>query len=91
MWETWGFPGHQAINKTAVTLPRTNGTVSVTSTPDGADIFVDSIGSGHTPLILKVNSGMHVVQVTTAGYKDFVSEVTVTPDGIVNVTATLEK
>ena len=73
------------------TVPLAAGTVSITSTPDGADIFVDSVGSGRAPLILKVNSGMHAVQLTKSGYKDFVSEVLVTPDGIVNVTATLAK
>jgi len=49
-----------------------SGTVSITSNPDGAEIFVDSIGRGHTPALLKVKPGKHTVQLALSGYMDFV-------------------
>jgi S1-C subfamily serine protease len=55
----------------------TEGTASVTSAPDGADIFIDSVGSGRTPALLRLKPGKHSVQVVYSGYKDWVSEVDV--------------
>jgi hypothetical protein len=69
----------------------TEGRASVTSAPDGADIFIDSVGSGRTPALLRLKPGKHSVQVVYSGYKDWVSEVEVKAGSIVNVTATLQK
>jgi hypothetical protein len=69
----------------------TVGISSVTSEPDGADIFVDSVGCGRTPALLRLKPGKHSVQVVYSGYKDWVSEVEVRAGSIVNVTATLQK
>jgi hypothetical protein len=33
------------------------GTASVTSEPDGADMFIDSVGHGRTPALLKLKPG----------------------------------
>ena len=68
-----------------------DGTASITSTPDTADIFVDSIGYGHTPALVKLKPGKHTIQLARSGYKDFVSEVIVNTGSIVNVTANFEK
>jgi hypothetical protein len=46
------------------------GTISVTSDTDGAEIFIDSVGSGHTPAILKLPRGKHSVQIVGRGFKD---------------------
>ncbi len=67
------------------------GTVSVTSNPDGAEIFIDSIGEGRTPTILKLTAGKHSVQLVIKGYKDWTSDLVVKANSIVNVTAALEK
>jgi hypothetical protein len=69
----------------------TEGISSITSEPDGADIFVDSVGYGHTPALLTLKPGKHSVQVVYSGYKDWVSEIEVRGGSIVNVTATLQK
>jgi len=71
--------------------PVDEGTASITSTPDAADIFVDSIGYGHTPALVKLKPGKHTIQLARSGYKDFVSEVIVNTGSLVNVTASLEK
>jgi hypothetical protein len=69
----------------------TDGTASVTSEPDGADIFIDSVGHGRTPALLNLKPGKHSVQVVYSGYKDWVSEAEVKTGSIVNITATLQK
>jgi hypothetical protein len=68
----------------------TNGTVSITSSPDGAEIFVDSIGRGHAPALLKVKPGKHSVQLVLRGYEDPVDEIDVKGGSIVNVTGEME-
>jgi len=67
------------------------GTVSITSNPDGAEIFIDSVGQGHAPTILHLPAGKHTVQLVAAGYKDWSSEIAVKSNSVVNVTADLQK
>jgi hypothetical protein len=69
----------------------TEGTASVTSTPEGAQIFIDSVGRGRAPAMLRLKPGRHSVQVVYFGYKDWVSEVEVRAGSIVNVTAVLQE
>jgi hypothetical protein len=64
---------------------------SITSTPDGAEIFVDSVGHGHASALLKLPPGLHKVQLAMPGYRDWVSEIEVKAGSIVNVTGKLEK
>ena len=68
-----------------------DGTASVTSNPDGASLFIDSIGLGQAPIIVKISPGKHSFQLVMAGYKDWTSEVEVRSGSIVNVSASLEK
>jgi PEGA domain len=67
------------------------GTVSITSDPSGADIFIDSVGRGRSPALVKLGAGKHQVQLVLNGYKDWVSEVDVKSGSIVNVTGELSK
>jgi len=62
------------------------------STPSGADITIDSwryVGS--TPSEISLSTGTHVVVISMPGFAEWKRELTVEPDSIVNVTATLEK
>jgi hypothetical protein len=59
--------------------------------PDGAEIFIDSVGYGHAPVILKLSPGKHSIQLVTRGYKDWTTALEVRENSIVNVTAKLEK
>jgi hypothetical protein len=82
-------PAAQAVTPSSST--ENDGTASVTSTPDGADIFIDSVGHGHTPALLKLKPGKHRVQLVLQGYKDSLIDVEVKADSIVNVTGKLER
>jgi hypothetical protein len=78
--------------KTAGATPsRSLGTVSVTSHPDGAEIFIDSVGYGGAPAILKLQRGKHSIQLVRQGYRDWTADLEVKENSIVNVTAKLAK
>ena len=55
------------------------------------EIFIDSVGYGHAPAILKLPHGKHSIQLVSQGFKDWTSELEVRENSIVNVTAKLEK
>jgi hypothetical protein len=73
------------------TSPAASGTVSVKSTPDGADVSSDGNFMGNTPASLKLGVGKHTVKVSLAGYKDWTREITVSAGSEVQLNATLEK
>lgn len=68
-----------------------DGTVSITSIPNGAEVFIDSIGHGHAPQMLKLSPGKHSVQLVMQGYKDWSAEVIVNGNSILNVAGSLRK
>jgi hypothetical protein len=62
------------------------------STPSGADITIDDwkyVGS--TPSEISLSTGTHVVVISMPGFVEWKRELTVAPDSVVNVTATLQK
>jgi hypothetical protein len=63
-------------------------TVSVTSTPAGADISVDHNFVGSTPSSVGLSAGKHVISVKKQGFKDWEREVTVS-SGTINLAAEL--
>jgi hypothetical protein len=67
------------------------GTASVTSNPEVAEIFVDSVGRGLAPALLKFSLGKHTIQLAAKGYKDWTSEIEVKGGLIVNVSGKLEQ
>jgi hypothetical protein len=55
--------------------PRSTGTVSVTSAPDHALVFVDGSYQGKAPLTVTLYPGSHTVRVTLPGYTDYSTSV----------------
>src|SRR6266481_1713469 len=47
------------------------GTVSISSDPDGAEIFVDEKFHGNAPAMLKLTTGSHVIVLKFAGHADW--------------------
>lgn len=69
----------------------TIGSITITSNPTGASIFLDNAIKGITPLTLKdVPNGAHVVLLRYNGYQDYSTSVTVLGDTS-TVNPTLEK
>jgi hypothetical protein len=64
--------------------------VSVSSTPEGADIEVDGSFVGNTPSTVEVTFGEHQVVVRKSGYKDWVRKLKES-GGDIRLSAELEK
>lgn len=58
--------------------PRSTGTVSVTSTPNAALIYVDGNYQGKAPLAITLYPGSHSFRLSLPGYNDYTSSVYVT-------------
>jgi len=71
--------------------PEEKGKILVSSTPDGAEVYVDDAFVGNAPATLKLSSGKHIVRVAQEGYKDWAKEVSVFAGSEVGLKATLEK
>jgi PEGA domain/Peptidase family M48/PDZ domain len=59
------------------TMTEEEGSLTITSANEGAEIFLDSVGRGKTPATLKVKPGKHSVQVVKEGHQDWVQDVSV--------------
>lgn len=67
------------------------GTISLSSQPDGAEVYADGIFVGNAPASLKLPEGKHTIKVSMAGYKDWNRDISVLAGSEVKLTATLEK
>ena len=67
------------------------GTVSLSTIPDGADVYADDQFYGNSPATLKLKPGKHTIRVTLKGYKDWSREITAQAGSEAHLTATLEK
>jgi hypothetical protein len=67
------------------------GTVTVSSMPDGADVYVDDNFVGNAPATLKLLPGKHTVKVQQDGYKAWTKDVSVFADSEANLKASLSK
>jgi hypothetical protein len=68
-----------------------NSSVSIKSTPDGADITVDEEFVGTTPSNIQLASGKHKIVVSKAHFKSWERTMTVGANGSITVNAELEK
>jgi hypothetical protein len=66
-------------------------TISVSSNPDGADIYADDSFIGSAPATLKLSVGKHTIKVSMAGFKDWSREITAQAGAEAHLTAGLEK
>lgn len=68
-----------------------NGELTVSSTPVGADVFIDGVYQGYTPQeIPSIKAGRHYVRVRRQGFTETGQVVDITPRRATNVEATLE-
>jgi hypothetical protein len=67
------------------------GTVNVTSTPDGAEVYADGQFVGNCPAVLKLKPGKHTVSAKLSGFRDWSREISVESGSEVRLTATLEQ
>jgi len=81
-------PASPAANSTT-TLP-VQGYVSVSSSPGGANVYIDNVYEGITPVNLSsVPVGTHALRLTMNGYADYGTTITVTGGSTVAVSGSL--
>ena len=66
-------------------------TVSLTTNPDGADVYVDGQFNGNSPATLKLKPGKHTIRVSMTGYSDWTRDISTDAGSSVHLTATLQK
>jgi len=68
------------------------GSISATSHPDGARVFLDGVDMGESPVTLdKIRKGTHIVLFSKSGYSDCEQRVVVNADQITPVQCDLKK
>ena len=67
------------------------GVVTITSTPDGAEVWVNGDFVGNTPAKLTLAAGECKIRVFLPGYKSWEREIQIHPDSELSVKANLEK
>ena len=77
-----------AATSTASDVPAS---ISITSNPEAAEIYVDDGFAGNAPATLKLSPGKHTVRVSLATYKVWSREMTVQSGSEAHLVATLEK
>lgn len=66
--------------------------LEVTSSPNGATVWVDHVNRGVTPLNLPdLPAGAHLLRVTSSGYQDSFATVSLTPGAVRRVSCSLER
>jgi hypothetical protein len=67
------------------------GTVSLTTAPEGAEVYADGQFYGNAPATLKLTPGKHAITVKMAGFRDWSREISADTGSEAHLTANLEK
>jgi serine/threonine protein kinase len=79
-----------SVTAELTTLPPPTGSLSITSRPEGARVYLEDDFRGHTPLTLeRIAPGSYELNVTLEGYEDWERSVVVRAGVITSVTAEL--
>ena len=76
------------LEKKEAPSPQT-GTLSISSNPAGAKVYIKGEYKGITPLLLTLKTGSYNVKVTKSNYRDYTKSITITEDKTTNLSATL--
>lgn len=96
-YESWsqtaGVTAGQTNTVMAVLVQKQElGTLSVSSSPSGAAIYLDGAYYGTTPMAISgLTAGLHDLELTKAGYEDSVMRVRIYADQITTVSKSLQK
>lgn len=74
------YPEIAGSESPAKTAPEQFGTVTVSSDPDGADVYLDGKFVSNTPATLKIPTGEHSVRLTYANRPDWTRDVSILTD-----------
>ncbi|MDG6256038.1 MAG: PEGA domain-containing protein [Methanomicrobiaceae archaeon] len=89
-WERLSGASAEEVFGPGSAPPAGYGSIDVSSSPWGAEVYVDGLYKGKTPVTVRnVPAGTHEVILSKSGYADATQEVTVTADASVSVKRTL--
>ena len=88
--ETTATPDHSS-EPTGARASELTGTISVSSNPDGGDIYVDGDFIGNAPATLKLTAGKHSIKVTMVGFEDWSREIAAQAGSEAHLVANLSK
>ena len=80
----------ESLKTSSSSVPDAVGTVSVSSEPDGAEIFVDERFLGNAPAILKLSAGPHAILLKFPGHADWRRTLEVLKSSKTSLKATLD-
>lgn len=83
------YPAVSASNSPTNQTPEGNGTLTVSSDPDGAEIYLDGKFLGNTSATLKLPIGPHTVQLKCPGHTDWERSIEILKDSQLNLKAQL--
>jgi S1-C subfamily serine protease len=86
------YPSVAGPNRTPVASSQSQdgiGSISVTSVPDGAEVYVDGKFVGNAPEALKLSVGPHNIQLKAEGRKDWERSIEILKDSQLNLKAQL--
>lgn len=67
------------------------GTINIFSNPSGADVYIDRVYKGKTPLSLNdVPSGTYDVRITLSGYEEYLERITLLPGEVRQISVNLK-
>jgi serine protease Do len=81
------YPDSSSQSQAPPAIQEVFGSLSISSTPDGADVYVDGKFVGNTPETLKLPTGTHVIRITSEGKKDWQRSIEVLKDNQLNLRA----
>lgn len=81
----------QLVSAQPASAPASGAKLSVSSTPDGADIEADGSFVGNTPSDIQLSEGEHTISVKKSGFKTWERKLKVSNGSSVHVNAELEK
>ncbi len=82
--------GTSSVNVVLVPLGAVPGSISASSIPSDASVYVDGVLKGTTPIVIpNVVAGSRVVKFVLAGYADYTTSVSVVSGGTATVSAVL--
>jgi hypothetical protein len=86
------YVGSDSMMKVSATLnPYTSGTLAITSVPPGAQIMVDNLFRGVSPLTLTdLSPGSHMIMLQSAGYQQYQQQIDVVAGTQMTMNAGLE-
>jgi hypothetical protein len=79
----------QTVNATLTAISATNGSIVLESDPSKADVYLNTVFKGKTPITINISRGTYRVVIQKTGYQDWSNRISVTAGASTDVYAQL--